>query len=89
MYRRITHFGLKSCGRCTHTFAPPSSLTTSQRPSYPIIEISTNAPNNGVELTGADVSVFGWSGFMLFLSLLSAPAAHPERWVEDDPYGTR
>jgi hypothetical protein len=40
---------------------------------------STTAANNGVELTGADVSVFDWSGFMLFLSWLSAPAAHPER----------
>ena len=39
----------------------------------------TQTPNNGVELTGADVSVFDWSWFMLFISWLSAPAAHPER----------
>src|ERR1035441_2028022 len=38
-------------------------------------------PNNGVELTGADVSVFVRLGFMLLLWYRSAPAAHPERYA--------
>jgi hypothetical protein len=72
MYPRLIYLSLCS-GVSSRSIA-----TTHPQCRLPIM--AGGSSNHGVELTGADVSVFGWSGFMLFISWLSAPAAHPERW---------